>query len=152
MNNTATLTQEQMNMLSEGKAITINPPKPKVKRWQPEGGPYYINQRGYVLLGKHELTHAMMGNEFQTMQQATDEAIERRKRARLVAYRNKFCPDYKPDLKYGKDDKYQIIWDEYDNKYRAETAMWRNVVGCVYFPAKIAKELVAKLNSGEVVL
>lgn len=71
--------------------------------------------------------------------------------ATLLKYHSEFCPDYKPDWK-NEVKKYTVAFDNDENEYKVDWKYRVNSLTDVYFPEDIARFLVDKLNSGEVVL
>ena len=110
----------------------------KPKQWEPRGGKYITGH--YV-------------------RRATESAAEKANAAmhtynRLLAYVDEFGGDWEADrgLLCYKQNKYYIVYDNpkgewcIDHHHRACSA------GAVYMSEECAKDLAAKLNSGEVTL
>jgi len=152
MNKTITLTDEQYAALQAGEAITIEPPKPKIVLWEPKSGEWYVGIEGATLHGLTIKWCAAFGNEFPTEEQAETEAKAMRARNRIAAYVREFAPDWKADWGDSNQGKWGVYFDNllgrwgsfYNSNYKSACE--------VYMPEQVARELVEKLDSGEVVL
>jgi len=152
MSKTITLTEEQYSALQAGEAITIEPPKPKIVPWEPKGGQYCVSINGTTSSGFPDWGIAQFGNEFETKEQTETEAKAMRARNRIAAYVREFAPDWKADWGDSNQGKWGVYFDNllgrwgsfYNSSYKSACE--------VYMPEQVARELVEKLNSGEVVL
>ena len=135
----------QKQLEEKQKALSAMPVK-----WELEGGEWYIMSSGMVdCTGVPAQIVASFGMEYATREQAEKAAKAMRAHNRLLAYVAEFAPDYEYDC----GGMNWTVWQ------CAESLNWDinwystiKVVGCVYMPEHIAKELAAKLNSGEVQL
>ena len=120
-------------------------------QWEPKGGDWRIalDWTAYWR-GTHKLS-AIEGRERQTKELAEKAAKEMRKFNRLLAYRDEFCPDYVPEWSC-EECPYFVFFSNTDRKWLATSLRRAISPGIVYFPEKIAEELVEKLNNGTVVL
>ena len=127
----------------------------KPKKWQPNGGKWHIRMDGVIGCAPADKKYAEFGTERDTHEAAENASRAMRAFNRLLAYRDEFFPE----------------WAEYTEVvyYVAKTPdplfygrmMWGCFVvgtnkdhfgGRVLFSESVAKELVQKLNSGEVEL
>lgn len=99
MTNIITLTDEQMKALQSGQAITIEPPKTNVEKWQPKDGEYYVNIHSAV--PKYKLKTQLFGEVTrlagltrQNEEQAEQSAKALLLYARQLAWVNEHYPDY----------------------------------------------------------
>lgn len=137
-------------MVANLKAKIANLEKPKIEKWEPKGGNWYIDCKGDVYAGVSTEGTCVFGVERETKELADAAAVEMRIFNRLLAYRDEFAPGYNPDWPNHNEDKFYIYkcgesWDWSKNATDG-------FAGGVYMPKDVAKELVRKLNSGEVVL
>ena len=133
----------QKQLEEKQKALSAMPEK-----WEPKGGEYWVNAHGLV---RHDVTSRVTrdyGAEYATREQAEKAAKAMRAHNRLLAYVAEFAPDYEPDWNDG------AICIEYahDEKEYGVDKNFLERIGAVYMPEHIARELAAKLNSGEVEL
>lgn len=135
----------QKQLEEKQKALAAMPDK-----WEPKGGDWFVD-----LFGEASTTSMMarelssFGVSYATREQAEKAAKAMRAHNRLLAYVAEFAPDYEYDC----GGMNWTVWQ------CAESLNWDinwystiKVVGCVYMPEHIAKELASKLNSGEVEL
>jgi hypothetical protein len=129
------LTQEQAEAFGRGESITLTP---KPKQWEPRGEFYALH---------HSLPTS-------TVEAAAKATTNIRTHNRLLAYVDEFGGDWEADWENRSQEKccvnysYSVndrVW-EWNNNYSVCTS------GTVYMSRDCAKDLVAKLNSGEVVL
>jgi hypothetical protein len=120
------------------------------KKWEPVGGEYCVFSDGDV--ANCDLTikdYRLFGTERPTQEQAEKARDKMRVFNRLLAYHDEFCADY--EFIDGQHN-YYIYYNNDANKYLTSFNTRDIVIGFVFFPEYIAKELVEKLNSGEVEL
>lgn len=117
-----------------------------IKKWEPKGGPFWINSYCHVQETKTDVKTRESGTERGTKEQAEKAAIEMRKFKRLLAYRDEFAPGY--EFKQG-DYNYFIGYNE--KEYTIEWSL-NYLISVVYMTEQVAKELCKKLNSGDVEL
>lgn len=97
MNNTITLTEEQMKALQSGQSITIEPPKPTITKWEPKGGDYVIEHLFNSIKCSPGFKNDMWLNSgliYQTQSQAEQAAKALRSYARQLAWVSEHYPDY----------------------------------------------------------
>ena len=123
MNNTITLTDEQMESLSKGESITIAPPK---EEWSPKGGEFYIDSRGEVGRDDGSALSAEFGMERETSAEA--------------------------DAAIAKMRVYHRLWYDHDKNKWVSGNDSMDRIGAVYMTGMAAKLLAHRLNEGEVTL
>ena len=122
----------------------------KPKKWEPESGNYTITSSGVAENYKSSITDRNFGIERKTKELAERSFKELRSYARLLAYRDEFCPGYDPDFTI-VNAKFYVYQDRRSGNWGVgsiEFILSKNVL----FPKEIAKELADKLNKGEVEL
>lgn len=152
MSKTIVLTDEQYEALQKGESITIEPPKKS--SWEPVDGEYEIYSSGEIAskyIDSGHIKRKTFGTVRTTEELAEKAAKEMRSFNRLLAYRDEFCPDYKPDWTDMRKPKYYVSFNHINKKWMCySNNASETFAPC--FPETIVKELVEKLNSGEVVL
>lgn len=118
------------------------------KKWQPIGGSYPIYWDATVDESNCVDENKLFGTERPTQEQAEKARDKMRVFNRLLAYHDEYCPDY--DF-IPNTDNYYIQYDDIIEEYTMGCE-YKKSIGKVYFCFKIAKELIDKLNSGEVEL
>lgn len=142
---TITLTDEQYQALQRGESITIEPPKQK---WEPKGGEWYISGGGTLGCTATDNNYRMLGNEYATSEQAERELPEIRMANRARAYRREFAPDC---VVPPAGERAWCVWIDANGRAVADWHRVR-VVGAVFMPQDVAKQLAADINSGRVEL
>ena len=147
MNNTITLTDEQMKALQSGQSITIEPPKPAIVKWEPKGGFYCVCgdlSTNYVNLPSNN--YIKSGMTYKTQSQAEQAARVLRSYSRQLAYLAE------------NDDGWVADWNDYDkNKcyvsYNYHYRTWKiysntsaRALGIIYMSEDNAKKLCQLLN------
>lgn len=132
------------NQLEEKqKALAAMPDK-----WEPKNGGYLVDFNGEVVRAPSSDETRVFGTEYTSRQQAEKAAKAMRAHNRLLAYVAEFAPDFS----YKFDDVKWFV------SYDTDTLTWFAdfctdfVVGVAFMPESVARELAAKLNSGEVEL
>lgn len=82
-----TLTDEQWDALQAGGEVTIRAPKPKVEKWEPKGGRFYIYISGNIAEGTSTPECRRFGVERTTPKQAERDLPEMYLHNRLLAWR-----------------------------------------------------------------
>ena len=146
----------------EYQLIPVPTEAPKPVQWEPKqlnkNQRYWFIDNGGGLYGTGEdlftmdTKRASFGNYFHTEEEAQEALKQVRQLLRLRAYVREFAPDYKPDWCSNSEQKWYILYDEKDNKWDYISCKFMHNVTTVYMPEDVAKELVKKLNSDEVVL
>ena len=125
----------------------------KPKQWEPRGGDWSIRSNGQVdrTHGNRGLLHKQFGEMRLTQEAAEKASAAMRTHNRLLAYVDEFGGDWEADWCDNQHNYYvyyahlRMVW----------SATMNSVIctgGVVYMSKDCALELVAKLNSGEVVL
>ena len=150
MNNTITLTKEQMVQLQSGKLIIIGPPNPA--QWEPAEGKHYISTGGGVGIETTTKSYAGFGMIRNTRDKALKAVDPMRTHNRLLAYVDEFDSEYVPDWENLFEFKHYIRYDHHTHNWLYSSNCIRRIIGAVYMSKECAQELIVKLNSGEVVL
>jgi len=146
------LTQEQAKAFGRGESITLTP---KPKQWEPRGGGYWVCGWGDVFDCGTVTRTSKFGVERQTAEAAEKASAAMRTHNRLLAYVDEFGGDWEADWSDSSQGNYYVYcngrnspnkWDSYYSDGNERYS------GTVYMSRDCAKGLVAKLNSGEVVL
>jgi hypothetical protein len=124
----------------------------KVEKWEPEGGKYFILGDGGITETATIFEYRVFGTERKTREAAEKARNEMRVFNRLLAYRDEFAPGYEPDMYDFNHHTWFVYYNKHEMEFRAYNNYTNIDVGKVYMPEAVAKELVRKLNSGEVVL
>ena len=145
------LTQEQAEAFGRGESITITP---KPKQWEPRGGYYAVLSSGfYSPLAVITAKKRKFGVARQTKEAAEKASAAMRTHNRLLAYVDEFGGNWEADWSDNHQYNYCV---QYFNKLKTWCANYNHTTRCtsgtVYMSEACAKGLVAKLNSGEVVL
>ena len=122
----------------------------KPKKWEPEWGKFTITSSGEVENYQSSSTDRNFGIERKTKELAERSFKELRSYARLLAYRDEFCPGHEQDFTIA-NAKFYIYHDTYSNHWGVGSTHYISY-GYVLFPKEIAEELADKLNKGEVEL
>lgn len=150
MNNTITLTDEQMEALKSGKSITINPPKKSL--WKPKQGEWSINlvlDDAYISV--NDEIRRLAGLSYQTEEDAKEVAAHLRSTARQYAWLKEHNPTYISTCIYD-NNQYYIQLDYSDLQYKVNYVFKYKTLGVVYMDKESAEKLCKALNSGEVML
>ena len=144
------LTQEQVAAFNRGESITITP---KPKQWEPRGGPYDVRGNGVTAkgLGVSIASYAEFGTERQTAEAAEKASAAMRTHNRLLAYVDEFGGDWEADWS-DNHKNYYVCYAHLRMVWSATMSSTTCTGGTVYMSEECAKDLAAKLNSGEVVL
>jgi hypothetical protein len=125
----------------------------KIKKWEPEGGDFLIKVNGRIALAcvpsEHKENARKFGTLRKTEEQAKKAAEKMRKVNRLLAYVDEACGGY--DFVAGSSNTH-VLYDHRSKAWVPSAKDDYEVAGAVYMPREVARELVKKLNSGEVVL
>ena len=134
MNKTIILTDDQFAALQNGESITIEPPKPEVKVWEPEGGNWTIFGDGAITEAQSIPRFALYGAERPTKEQAIAARDKMHTFNRILAY---------VDEKMGAEEWSTTGMQQYWFHY--------NGVGVAMYK-KIKLKLEADIKSGVVLL
>ena len=144
---TLTLDDEQMKALQSGKAITIEPPKPSIQKWQPKGGDYCILKDFSVALVNNNCTYPKHMT-YQTQEQAEQAAKALRSYARQLAWLAENSDGWKPDWKDTSNQKYYVYYEEKTNYYENNLNQVHKNINTIYMSKKNAEKLCQLLNDG----
>jgi predicted translin family RNA/ssDNA-binding protein len=119
------------------------------KKWEPVGGDYCVFSDGEIDKSSSLDKSRLFGTERPTQEQAEKARDKMRVFNKLLAYHDEFCADY--EFVKNKNN-YFVYFDENNKIYDLDYNDAHYTLGVVYFNYEIARELVDKLNSGEVEL
>ena len=117
-----------------------------VEQWEPAEGIYFIDECGEVISASSTHATRQFGLERSDLGIAIRAAKEIRIHNRLLAYRDEFYPEYDK-----KNDRHYVYLMRDSNEFCSAQTEYDDLC-VVYMSRKVAEELCAKLNSGEVVL
>lgn len=123
----------------------------KPKKWEPKEGEFTITSEGVIDSFRSRSEAREFGLERSTEYLAERSYKELRAYARLLAYRDEFCPEYEPNWK-NNSPKCYVYLDTRSNAWDVSNSRPYVKNGTAYFPHEVAVELARKLNSGEVEL
>lgn len=124
------------------------------KKWEPEGGNFYIDADGevwYVACGSKPDSYINEGRAYPSRELAEKAHKMIRRFQRLVAYVLEHAPDYESDWEDDGQYTYCIVYN-HDFKQWEITGKLFTEYFTVPMPISVAEELCEKLNSGEVEL
>jgi hypothetical protein len=148
------LTTEQVAAFNRGEIITITP-KPKPKQWEPRGGGFSIFlecDQESVTKAPSIASFAAAGMERQTKESAEKAYGKMITHNRLLAYVDEFGGDWVADWADEGQGKYFIRYLHRNDSWFVVWNWSYRSLGTVYMSEECAEGLVAKLQSGEVVL
>jgi hypothetical protein len=144
------LTQEQVEAFNRGESITITP---KPKQWEPRGGYHAVLSSGFNLpLAVITAEQRKFGIVRHTREEAEKARDAMRTHNRLLAYVDEFGGDWEADWSFKPQDKYYIVYDSFNHDWVLADTYRAHSLGAVYMSQECAEGLIAKLESGEVVL
>ena len=126
----------------------------KPKQWEPRGGDWSIRSNGQVdrTHGNRGLLHKQFG-EMRLTQEAAEKASDAmRIHNRLLAYVDEFGDNWEADWYEERQEKSFVFYVYRDRLWALARRYTTCASGTVYMSRDCALGLVAKLNSGEVVL
>ena len=143
------LTLEQAEAFGRGESITLTP---KPKQWEPCSGVYWVMNSGSIFYGSSGHVERMFGTVRHTEEAAKKASAAMRTHNRLLAYVYEFGGDWEADWSDSAQEKGYVYYNYSSRRWSAESGVYRCCGGAVYMSQACAKDLVAKLNSGEVTL
>ena len=147
MNNTITLTDEQMKALQSGQSITIEPPKQVIQKWEPKGGDYTIYGDFKVeRCGMNTESFRLAGMEYQTQFQAEQAAKALRSYARQLSWLHENDDEYA--WINNNHHNYFVFFDIDENKYGIDWEQGKKVYSTIYMSKDNAIKLCQLLNDG----
>jgi hypothetical protein len=149
MNNTITLTDEQMKALQSGQSITIEPPKPSITKWEPKGTKFTIcNNLEVANFSSNNIEVILSGMTYGTKSQAEQAAKALRSYARQLAYLAENDDGWSPDWLNGTQPKFYIYFDTCLRKYEIYSSTVSHNLGTQYMSKNNAQKLCQLLNDG----
>lgn len=139
MNNTITLTPEQMEDLNNGKSIVIEPPKPNITKWEPK------REKICVFLNSDDSSN---GLQYQTQSQANNAAKAVRSYARQLAWLAENEDGWIADWNDNSQEKYYISYNYVSNKNITKTIGLHKNLSTIYMSKQNAEKLCKLLNDG----
>ena len=131
------ITEQQMQALSRGESITIQPPKPD--KWEPKGGAWNVTCYGTVSVGESLTEFREFGIERKTNAEAEHAARLMRQHNRLLAY----VAEHRRE---GEEDIYCVCQNSDGGLYRYDTPT--RSLGEVRMPERVAEQLIADIETG----
>ena len=128
------LTQEQVEAFNRGESITITP---KPKQWEPR---YDMRYRRSTFSARD------------TLEADSKSYRDIRTHNRLLAYVDEFGGDWVADWNDRGQFKHYVLYSIPEQKYSHQGVCLGRHIGAVYMSLECAQGLIAKLESGEVVL
>lgn len=114
-------------------------------------GVWTIFSDGSILKYRSHNDCRLFGKTRKTEEQATKARDEMRIFNRLLAYRDEFDADFK-EVWDGNTNNYYVYYCVSTGKYKFSANFIERGIDKVYMSKEVAKELVRKLNEGEVIL
>lgn len=150
---TIQLTDEQYNALMQGESVTIEPPKPKIEKWQPRGGDWVIDAFGNVKLSTY-MSSANFGTEYPTKEAAEKARDAMRSHNLLLAWLTENDDGWVADWSDINQRKYSLyILYVSNKKYYDFTSDWScQDLSKVYMSRPNAEKICKLLNEGVVEL
>ena len=149
MNNTITLTDEQMKALQSGQSITIEPPKPVITKWEPKGGDFIIEHlfcRIATVPGWKNDMWINSGLIYQTKSQAEQAAKALHSYARQLSWLHENDDEYA--WINNNHHNYFVFFDIDENKYGIDWEQGKKVYSTIYMSKDNAIKLCQLLNDG----
>tara|TARA_R110000796_G_scaffold60971_1_gene141090 strand:+ start:51 stop:497 length:447 start_codon:yes stop_codon:yes gene_type:complete len=131
----------------EAKAKALEKPK----QWEPRGGHYRVTGSGSIYSGSTPPVESKFGGVRRTLEAALKTSTAMRTHNRLLAYVDEFGGDWEADWS-DNHGNYFIVYNHLPMTWEAIVSFRGCKGGAVYMSKDCAEGLVAKLNSGEVVL
>jgi hypothetical protein len=144
------LTQEQVAAFNRGESITITP---KPKQWEPRGGYHAVLSSGFNLpLAVITAEQRKFGIVRHTREEAEKARDAMRTHNRLLAYVDEFGGDWEADWSIYAQNKYYIVYNALSGEWEIDCCYRTFGLGNVHMSQECAQGLIAKLESGEVLL
>ena len=135
----------------ESEAKSIREALDKKKQWKPQGGMLGIDRNGGIVnYACVPDKYTENGYMYRTKELAEKAAKIMRRHNRLLAYVLEHAPDWKPN--WSKEYVYTVFYNQDDKKWKYIKFSYMDFTSEVSMPEHVAKKLVDKLNSREVVL
>ena len=146
MNNTITLTDEQMKALQSGQSITIEPPKPTITKWEPKGGNYRVQSDLTIFKNQSSRDFKNSGIEYKTQAQAEQAAKALRSYARQLAYLAENDDGWVADWSSDKANKYYVHYHHESKRWFISHNVYAQSAGIIYMSQANAEKLCQLLN------
>jgi hypothetical protein len=124
----------------------------KPKQWEPCSGRYLIKWDGVSSEDTSCHTRINFGVERHTEYAACKARDAIRTHNRLLAYVDEFGGDWEADWSFKAQNKYYIVYDRLNHNWVLANTYRAHSLGAVYMSQECGEGLIAKLESGEVVL
>ena len=124
----------------------------KLKQWEPRGGDWWVAVSGNIFSGGTSPVEINNGAVRRTIEAAEKASAAMRTHNRLLAYVDEFGGDWEANWSDSTQEKGYVYYNYSSRGWSAESWVFRCCEGAVYMSRECAKDLAAKLNSGEVVL
>ena len=148
MNNTITLTDEQMKALQSGQSITIEPPKPTITKWEPKGGNYRVQSDLTIFKNQSSRDFKNSGIEYKTQAQAEQAAKALRSYARQLAYLAENDDGWIADWNNILSIKYYVSYNHTYRTWKICNNTSARALGIIYMSEDNAQKLCQLLNDG----
>ena len=122
-----------------------------IELWEPPPGDWWVDSSGAVSNWESINDTRLFGTERPTEPLALRAAEKMRRFNILLAYIDKYAPDYEPDWSNKSEPKYYPRYDHLTGTWARGVDYWLEDVK-PYGPADVIDGLIEKLNRGEVVL
>ena len=123
----------------------------KLKQWEPRGGDWWVAVSGNIFSGGTSPVEINNGAVRRTIEAAEKASAAMRTHNRLLAYVDEFGGDWEADWSDNQHN-YYVHYAHLRMVWSATMSSTVCASGTVYMSKDCADGLVAKLNSGEVVL
>jgi hypothetical protein len=149
MNNTITLTDEQMKALQEGNSITIEPPKKEPEKFRCREDNKWYCTLNIVDYARTSIPKSAVDSY---LYKATrEEALEFEKLRKQLAIQFEFlkqhAPDWKPDWGSIGDAFYHVYYDHRNKVWSYDS--WSSLeIATVHMPQKVAEKFCNLANTG----
>lgn len=148
MNNTITLTDEQMKALQSGQSITIEPPKPTITKWEPKGGDYRVQSDLTIFKNQSSRDFKNSGIEYKTQAQAEQAAKALRSYARQLAWVSEHYDGWEADWSDRDQNKYYVFYCNNNRKFKPDYCFRSQDLATIYMSKANAIKLTQLMNDG----
>ena len=124
----------------------------KPKQWEPKGGDWWVDTSGIAREYESSPCTIKFGVERQTAEAAEKASAAMRTHNRLLAYVDEFGGDWEADWENYEQLKYSVMYGYVSKLWKRDFSQTLCTNSTVYMSKDCSEGLVAKLNSGEVVL
>jgi hypothetical protein len=153
MENSMGYTKELKEAIAHVQQLLEKLEKPKPKQWEPRGGYHAVLSNGFNLpLAVITAEQRKFGIVRHTREEAEKARDAMRTHNRLLAYVDEFGGDWVTNWSDDRQAKYSVRYSHLSKMWSLSWDMTVCIIGTVYMPEDCAKGLIAKLESGEVVL